>query len=60
MLAIASWILEASGQPDHARAMAAEVRRRKPGYDFNDYAAAVPLKGEKHRMVKEIFQRLDY
>ena len=40
--------------------MAAEVRRRKPGYDFNDYAAAVPLKGEKHRMVKEIFQRLDY
>ncbi len=60
VLAIASWILEASGQPDHARAMAAEVRRRKPGYDFNDYAAAVPLKGEKHRMVKEIFQRLDY
>ena len=60
VLAIGSWVLEASGAQGDARALAAEVRRRKPGYSFADYCAAVPLQGEKRLMVEDIFRRLGF
>jgi DNA-binding winged helix-turn-helix (wHTH) protein len=58
--AIASWLLHATGAEAEAHSLAAEVRRKRPGYGFSDYCAAVPAKGLKRTKVEKHFRALGY
>ena len=58
--AIASWLLHATGATDDAHRLAAKVRRKRPGYGFPDYCAAVPAKGHKRATVEHHFRALGY
>ncbi len=58
--AIASWLLHATGAEAEAHRLAAEVRRKRPGYGFSDYCAAVPARGVKRAKVEKHFRALGY
>ncbi len=58
--AIASWLLHATGAETEAHELAAEVRRKRPGYGFSDYCAAVPAKGLKRGTIEKHFRALGY